>query len=677
VRERFRQKRMMNPGAISIAGKRLDRLTRSALRFKSPFVSWISIGKNWSTSAMSERTSALIYCRVSTRRQEVEGTSLDTQVAACAKHAESLGYSVGRTTREVFSGAELWDRPALARDRADMKSGQFQALVAYSTDRLSRDPIHLAIIADECERAGVALHFVTEPLDSTPEGALIRYVKGYASQIEREKIRERSLRGRKARLESGKIHGAGRELFGYVRDKEAGKRDINDVEADVVRWIFTQFVVEKLAIREIARRLDAEGTPPPSARKVTYQDAGHVPEWGKSTIHRILTEPAYKGDTVTWRRKSVNRNGRSIKRPTEENIRLPEGTSPALVDPMVWEAAQVRLSINKGGSPRLEHDEFLLRRMVECAVCGRAMRPDREHGLRIYRCSSRERHSLACGSHRVPAEDTMPAAAHPRDAAGRKKKLSPEEHKAVATDPGVETWAWDRVSQMLKDPETIAAELRRRQDEGPDPVVEADLVSGRRALQKIDRQQERLVALYAAGDEDFPLDLVKQQITTAERERERWQATIAELESRMIRDQLQVEQLGALQAYCERVAQNLETFGFEDKRLALEALGICVIANGREWSLRGSIPLGPPPEQSSQPTLERPARFRKDFAGTRVALDLAADGTRGGTGSDQDLLRERPPPGGSTAGAAASFPFAPLHGQPRRSGRWGTVATTG
>lgn len=621
--------------------------------------------------------SALVYSRVSTRKQEEEGTSLDTQEAACVKHAESLGYTIGRKTREVYSGAELWDRPALARDRADLKTGEFQAVVAFSTDRLSRDPIHLAIIASECERAGVPLYFVTEPLDSTPEGALIRYVKGYAAQIEREKIRERSLRGRKARLELGKIHGAGRELFGYVRDKEAGKRTINAAEADIVRRIYTQFVVEKRSIREIARRLDEDGTPPPSVRKVTYSDAGHVPEWGKSTIHRILTEPAYKGDTITWRRKSVGRNGKSIERPENEHIRLPDGTTPALVHPAFWDAAQRRLSLNKGGAPRLEHDEFLLRRMIECAVCGRQMRPDREHGLRIYRCSSRERHSLACGSRRVPAEDTMPRDAHPRDAGGRKVKLERDEREALATDPGVETWAWDRISAMLRDPATIAVELQRRHDEGPNPVVEADLSTARKSLAKIDRQQERLVTLYAAGDDDFPLDLVKQQIMTAERERERWQETITELEGRMMQDQLQVEQLGALQTYCERVALNLETFGFEEKRLALEALGICVVANGREWSLHGAIPLGTPPVQRSQHTFERPAWFGKDFAGTRVALDPAADGTRGGTGSDQDLLRERPPPGGSTAGAAASFPFAPLHGQPRRPRRRGTMATTG
>ena len=57
---------------------------------------------------------------------------------------------MGRVTREVYTGAELWDRPKLAQVRADLKAGQAEALLVYAIDRLSRDPIHLAIVAEEC-----------------------------------------------------------------------------------------------------------------------------------------------------------------------------------------------------------------------------------------------------------------------------------------------------------------------------------------------------------------------------------------------------------------------------------------------------------------------------------------------------------------------------------------------
>ena len=165
---------------------------------------------------------ALVYCRVSTINQKEEGTSLLSQAA-------------GRVTQEVYSGAELWDRPKLSQDRADLKAGHFAALVCYATDRLSRDPIHLAISAEECERTGVALHFVSETFDDSDEAALIRYIKGYSSTKEREKIRERSLRGKHTRALQGKVHNAGSELFGYRRDKERGVRLIYEPEAAIIK----------------------------------------------------------------------------------------------------------------------------------------------------------------------------------------------------------------------------------------------------------------------------------------------------------------------------------------------------------------------------------------------------------------------------------------------------------
>jgi len=65
---------------------------------------------------------ALIYCRVSTKAL-AEGTSLDSQQALCIAHAERLGYTVARVTQEVHTGAELFERPKLTSDRADVRVG--------------------------------------------------------------------------------------------------------------------------------------------------------------------------------------------------------------------------------------------------------------------------------------------------------------------------------------------------------------------------------------------------------------------------------------------------------------------------------------------------------------------------------------------------------------------------
>src|ERR671924_112952 len=204
---------------------------------------------------------AAIYCRVSTVGQEEDGTPLATQEEQCRKHAAEHSYVVDESQiyREIYTGTELWDRPQLTRLREAIRHEAVSVVVAYAIDRLSRDPVHLGVVLSEAEHHGVDMEFVTEPLDNTPEGQLIRFVRGYAAKVEVEKIRERVIRGKRARVEGGKLHNAGPELYGYRRDKAAGIRTIYEPEAAVVRQIFSWLVEERMSIKAIVRRLNSTG----------------------------------------------------------------------------------------------------------------------------------------------------------------------------------------------------------------------------------------------------------------------------------------------------------------------------------------------------------------------------------------------------------------------------------
>src|SRR4051812_4550739 len=159
---------------------------------------------------------AAIYVRVSSVSQEQDGTSLQTQGAACRAYALAHGYSVDDADvyREVFTGTELWERPQLTRLREAVRRREVTVVVAYAIDRLARDPVHLGVVISEAEHAGVPVEFVTEPLDASPEGQLIRFVRGYAAKVEHEKIKERTVRGHRARVMAGKPWGA-RVPYGY------------------------------------------------------------------------------------------------------------------------------------------------------------------------------------------------------------------------------------------------------------------------------------------------------------------------------------------------------------------------------------------------------------------------------------------------------------------------------
>src|SRR5215213_2851355 len=115
---------------------------------------------------------AALYCRVSTLDQEQDGTSLDSQEAAGRGHAGVLGASIVAVYREVYTGANLWDRPKLTELRELIRHRVVDIVIIYALDRLSRDQAHIFIVMDEAERHGVQLKFVTEVFDASPVGKM-------------------------------------------------------------------------------------------------------------------------------------------------------------------------------------------------------------------------------------------------------------------------------------------------------------------------------------------------------------------------------------------------------------------------------------------------------------------------------------------------------------------------
>ncbi len=160
----------------------------------------------------------------------------------------------------------------------------------------------------------------------------------------------------------------------------------------------------------------------------------------------------------------------------------------------------------------------------------------------------------------------------------------------------IDAWAWDKITERLRDPQLIAEEVRNRQHEESDPHLEGDLAAARRNLQEYERQQQRLLQRYAAAGDDtrFPWDLVEREVQRLDAEKGRWQHTINEIEERMADLERARAHMESLATYCERVVRRLDTFDFPARCLALVALNVIVSATGKdpkEWHLDGEIPL--------------------------------------------------------------------------------------
>jgi site-specific DNA recombinase len=115
---------------------------------------------------------AIIYARVSTDAQEMDGTSLGTQERACLEWAGANGRTVIEVIRDTASGYNL-DRPGILRARQLLRDGAADDVIVFAVDRLSRNQNHIGVLFADIQDADAALVCVSEPFEDTPMGRFI------------------------------------------------------------------------------------------------------------------------------------------------------------------------------------------------------------------------------------------------------------------------------------------------------------------------------------------------------------------------------------------------------------------------------------------------------------------------------------------------------------------------
>jgi len=538
---------------------------------------------------------AAIYCRVSTEDQEREGTSLDSQLEACLNKAHELGYEVDEEhiITETYSGLTL-DRPKLPQLRQWVRDKEADGVIAYTLDRLSRDPVHFIILQEELERIGVKLILVTETMDSSDLGRLITYIKGYAAKLEAQKIRERTMRGARTRASQGKIPiGGTGKLYGYTyimgKGEHEGIRYINEDQAKWVREMYHWLVDDGLTVNAITYRLRALGIPTP----------GKSPFWRNGRVHEILTNPAYTGKTYAFTYSytepktnpstSGPKRQRLVRKPVEEWLEIP-GATPAIITQEIFELAQAKLQQNKRLSRRNSKRQYLLSGYVFCRYCGRRYRGKNNK-------SKRGENVNYVPYYQCPGEDRI---------------VSPISCKNRRWNANyLERLVWEQIENLLSRPEAVLAELKTIETEATQVShlsQELDQVNGQ--LKALAREQEQLLQWALKG---FPEETVAAENRRINKQRAILEQHKSELETRIEQIKETHVDMESIERFCELGRQNLEDFTFEDKRLALETLQIKVWVDGNNTTIEGAIPITGDDIVSATPRCSESARVKADI----------------------------------------------------------------
>lgn len=131
-------------------------------------------------------------------------------------------------------------------------------------------PVGRVVGAVEVEHAGVEWQSVTEDIDNSPQGKIMRAVIGGMAELDGLKIAERTQRGKRARIESGKPSVGCRAPFGSRWLSEAKERlEPDPITAPIVRRIITS-IANGTSARQMALALMREGVSTPSGRSAIW-----------------------------------------------------------------------------------------------------------------------------------------------------------------------------------------------------------------------------------------------------------------------------------------------------------------------------------------------------------------------------------------------------------------------
>jgi DNA invertase Pin-like site-specific DNA recombinase len=210
---------------------------------------------------------AVIYARFSTDLQNER--SIEDQITLCRDYTSREEMNVVEVYEDrARSGGSVMGRGGLLRLLDQARERSFDVVVVEALDRLSRDMEDLAGIHKRLSFLGIEIRAVHEGVVNT----VLVGLRGLVGQLYREDNAHKVRRGLAGRIGQGL--NAGGRAYGYAPVAgEKGKRTIVEVEAEIVRRIFDEYVAGRTP-REIAHDLNNECILPPRGRS-----------WNASTIN--------------------------------------------------------------------------------------------------------------------------------------------------------------------------------------------------------------------------------------------------------------------------------------------------------------------------------------------------------------------------------------------------------
>ena len=509
---------------------------------------------------------AAIYARVSSESQDVD-LSISAQLRALRDYALRNGYEVAREYVDQAESGRSAERPAFKEmiALARTKKPPFDTILVWKLNRFSRSRMDSIVYKKLLRDRGVRLISINEPLDDSPSGHMLEGVIEVMDEFYSENLGQDIKRGMRENAERG-FFNSSRPPYAFKRvPVQDGRKTRYKLEPEsedsvalpVVRRMF-DLALRGTGCKEIAKILNNEGI-----RTSTGQ------RWGKTTVHKVLTNEAYCG-TLVW----GGRPGHPAIHSGIPPVRI-ENAWPEIIDKETFCLVQDKMASRAPLEihPRVVPSFYLLSGLLYCS-CGYAMigRSAKSHRYYYYMCNrSNKQGKDACGARSLPKD--------------KLEHLVIEQIKEkILTDE----WLGELVKLVNEELDITSGELKDRLD-----IIDTELNDiSRRLSRNYDALETGSLALSDLAPRIKELRVRQEQLNK----------TRVQAEAELILQGKPYIDISLVKSYAEDLKSLLEDSDFTESKAFLRSFVKKIVVDGEKATIYYKLPV--PPDGKRQESLE-------------------------------------------------------------------------
>ncbi|PIP56340.1 hypothetical protein COX05_03545 [candidate division WWE3 bacterium CG22_combo_CG10-13_8_21_14_all_39_12] len=283
-----------------------------------------------------------LYARKSSESDERQTMSIDSQIKEMTELAVKEGLQIRDIRSESHSAKDSGMRPVFSQIITDIRRSEFEGILTWAPDRLSRNAGDLGQLVDLMDQGKLRqIRTYSQTFTNDPAQKFLLMILCSQAKLENDQKGVNVKRGIRAKCEMGWRPGPA--PIGYMNISQAGvKKIIPDPErAPLIKEIFELFGEGCWHGRDLKQTMDKAGFTTPTGKPIAL-----------SAIYRILKNPFYYGE---------------FEYPTSTGS-LYQGSHEPLISKYIFEKVQKKMTVpakSKWGSVELDY-----KNIFRCGECG-------------------------------------------------------------------------------------------------------------------------------------------------------------------------------------------------------------------------------------------------------------------------------------------------------------------